>query len=139
MDAVLGHFGKLPKGFKFYRQVFGTNKAYIYILFCPDTKEPRYVGCCHNPRQRRQQHSRVYDKPATPVQRWVTKLAKAGKKPTFVIASVVNCRHINRNRGGHVISSVDAGRSVEGLLINSLSRMGCDLLNVEKPKFYKAS
>lgn len=138
MDAVLGIglAAKPIKGSRIRKRIFGARPYYVYILLCPDTGEARYVGSCQDPKQRKRQHSRAYANPTQPVQKWVTELVLAGKKPAFHIVAVVYGRHLEIG-DTYLINACNAATSVEALLIHQIRRSDNTLLNVTAPRLFK--
>lgn len=68
-----------------------ANKAYIYGLIDPNTKEIRYVGKTINPSNRAQQHLKFRKYYAhTYKARWVDSLRRIGLQPKFVILEEVD-------------------------------------------------
>lgn len=86
----------------------------VYILQCPFSLEPRYVGISDNPHRRLMGHLQMGSNPKTPVGKWSKETISRGKDPIMWVVEE------------------NATYQVEMWWVNALEAEGAQLLNVDK-------
>lgn len=106
-----------------------TNTRYIYALWCPLTKQYRYIGMTNNPENRFRYHLPGGD--SGDRREWILALKRRGLSPTMAVLEEVSAKEAYKIEGQWIRDMLTRGHA-----LTNITRPGLPRTRLEETCFY---